>query len=68
MLLYSIYQILPSQRDRKIHKIIGWPFGLINMFFTLWLIASAADGSLEQPYSTIGALFTVIIIIIMLKY
>ncbi len=66
MIAYGIYQILPNQRDRKIHRIIGWPFAIMNLFFSLWLIAASIDGSAPQPYDVFGALITVVVIILML--
>lgn len=66
MIIYAIYQALPKQREREIHKKVGWPIALVNFGFTAWLIASAVDGSAPGILSHFGLLMTAVIIVIML--
>ncbi|MCA9381527.1 hypothetical protein KC678_04635 [Candidatus Dojkabacteria bacterium] len=65
MILYSIYQILPNQRERKIHKVVGWPMALMNFFFTAWLVAASLE-TVNDSLVNFSFIATVVVIVLML--
>ncbi|MCA9386993.1 hypothetical protein KC669_03080 [Candidatus Dojkabacteria bacterium] len=65
MILYSIYQILPAQRTRKIHEVVGWPIAVINLLFTLWLVAASLE-TVNESLIKPSFVLTILVILLML--
>lgn len=66
-LVYAVYQILPKQAEREVHRRIGW-FVMINtIFFSVWVAIAVQSGSYTSPdFQPLWILATIPIIIGML--
>jgi hypothetical protein len=60
-LVYGIYQFLPSQKNNKLFKKIGWLTALVFLGDSIWVLIAQANGS---EYILLG----VIILMVILSY
>jgi multisubunit Na+/H+ antiporter MnhC subunit len=65
--IYAVYQALPSQRKRTVHRRIGWWLGATYALCSVWILTSVQGGRYDSPnFQPIFIGMTVVIIIGML--
>jgi hypothetical protein len=65
--LYGVYQALPAQRERTVHRRVGWWLGANYLLCSIWNLTSVQSGEYGSPdFQPIFIALTVVIIVGML--
>jgi TspO/MBR family protein len=59
---YAVFQALPSQRERPLHRSLGWLVAITGLFNSLWLIAFQNTWFVASMFAMTGLLVTLIVI------
>lgn len=61
--VYAVYQTLPAQTERTVHRQIGWPLMVNSIFFSVWTVLAIAAGPVDTPEFQPGFLLGTVVVL-----